>query len=228
MWCALPTPTRSYLQGTTARCGRRSTAPMLCRLTGCRWPSGRVFRGASVQRTSGPDFLEQFAKTSAPAGTRHFFLGAGGRRSLADKAFAISRFDSSWYLYAADVPAECGAEFRDARGHRCCTARCGVGRPRRAQAGDLDARVSVRQCPISPLLGVGAAFDFSAGTVRRAPRWMRSVGLEWLFRLASSSRERRAKRYGIGRSPLRGAGGARPIDIESGLSSRDRRSVSPW
>lgn len=33
-------------------------------------------------------------------------------------------------------------------------------------------------------LGVGAAFDFHAGTVRQAPQWMQAAGLEWLFRLA--------------------------------------------
>lgn len=33
------------------------------------------------------------------------------------------------------------------------------------------------------MLGVGAAFDFHAGVVRRAPRWMRVVGFEWFFRL---------------------------------------------
>lgn len=35
------------------------------------------------------------------------------------------------------------------------------------------------------MIGVGAAFDFHAGTVRRAPAWMRENGLEWLHRLAS-------------------------------------------
>ena len=38
------------------------------------------------------------------------------------------------------------------------------------------------------MLGVGAAFDFHAGTVRRAPEWMRRNGLEWLHRLASEPR----------------------------------------
>jgi N-acetylglucosaminyldiphosphoundecaprenol N-acetyl-beta-D-mannosaminyltransferase len=31
--------------------------------------------------------------------------------------------------------------------------------------------------------GVGAAFDFLAGRIRQAPRWMQRSGLEWLFRL---------------------------------------------
>lgn len=33
------------------------------------------------------------------------------------------------------------------------------------------------------MVGVGAAFDFIAGTKKKAPRWMQSIGMEWLFRL---------------------------------------------
>ena len=43
-------------------------------------------------------------------------------------------------------------------------------------------------------LGVGAAFDFHAGRVRQAPRWMQRSGLEWLFRLLCEPR-RLWKRY---------------------------------
>lgn len=34
-----------------------------------------------------------------------------------------------------------------------------------------------------PILAVGAAFPFLAGTLRQAPKWMQDRGLEWLFRL---------------------------------------------
>jgi N-acetylglucosaminyldiphosphoundecaprenol N-acetyl-beta-D-mannosaminyltransferase len=34
------------------------------------------------------------------------------------------------------------------------------------------------------MVGVGAAFDFIAGTKRQAPKWMQPVGLEWLFRFS--------------------------------------------
>lgn len=44
------------------------------------------------------------------------------------------------------------------------------------------------------MVGVGAAFDFHAGTVRRAPMWMQRSGLEWLHRLSSDPR-RLAGRY---------------------------------
>lgn len=38
------------------------------------------------------------------------------------------------------------------------------------------------------MIGVGAAFDYHAGTVPRAPIWMRLNGLEWLHRLLSEPR----------------------------------------
>lgn len=46
-------------------------------------------------------------------------------------------------------------------------------------------------------IGVGASFDFVAGTVERAPVWMQKSGLEWLWRLLREPR-RLWKRYLIG------------------------------
>jgi N-acetylglucosaminyldiphosphoundecaprenol N-acetyl-beta-D-mannosaminyltransferase len=43
-------------------------------------------------------------------------------------------------------------------------------------------------------VGIGAAFDFHAGTVKRAPIWMQKNGLEWLYRLWSEP-ARLWKRY---------------------------------
>jgi N-acetylglucosaminyldiphosphoundecaprenol N-acetyl-beta-D-mannosaminyltransferase len=45
-----------------------------------------------------------------------------------------------------------------------------------------------------PLVAVGAAFSFLAGTSPQAPEWMQARGLEWLFRLASEP-TRLWKRY---------------------------------
>lgn len=39
-----------------------------------------------------------------------------------------------------------------------------------------------------PILAVGAAFDFHAGTSSQAPLWMQDRGLEWLYRLKSEPR----------------------------------------
>lgn len=47
---------------------------------------------------------------------------------------------------------------------------------------------------VSVALGLGASFDFVAGNVKRAPRWMCNCGLEWLFRITQDPK-RLAKRY---------------------------------
>lgn len=39
-----------------------------------------------------------------------------------------------------------------------------------------------------PIIAVGAAFPFIAGTLQQAPAWMQRRGLEWLFRLAQEPR----------------------------------------
>jgi N-acetylglucosaminyldiphosphoundecaprenol N-acetyl-beta-D-mannosaminyltransferase len=44
------------------------------------------------------------------------------------------------------------------------------------------------------MVGVGAAFDYHAGTLKRAPSWMQNHGLEWLHRMVSEPR-RLTKRY---------------------------------
>lgn len=46
--------------------------------------------------------------------------------------------------------------------------------------------------PIS--LGLGASFDFEAGNIRRAPKWMSDYGFEWLFRIFQDPK-RLIKRY---------------------------------
>ena len=52
---------------------------------------------------------------------------------------------------------------------------------------------------VSAMVGVGAAFDFLSNNKQQAPEWMRSNGLEWLFRLIKEPR-RLWKRYLIGNS----------------------------
>jgi N-acetylglucosaminyldiphosphoundecaprenol N-acetyl-beta-D-mannosaminyltransferase len=47
---------------------------------------------------------------------------------------------------------------------------------------------------VTLMIGVGAAFDFHAGLVKQAPRWMQRYGLEWFYRLCREPR-RLAGRY---------------------------------
>jgi exopolysaccharide biosynthesis WecB/TagA/CpsF family protein len=59
----------------------------------------------------------------------------------------------------------------------------GLGCPRQeAWAYEFHDRLRV------PIVAVGAAFPFLAGTLRQAPKWMQDRGLEWLFRLSMEPR----------------------------------------
>ena len=44
------------------------------------------------------------------------------------------------------------------------------------------------------MIGVGAAFDYEAGNIQRAPQWMQKHNLEWLYRLMQDPK-RLFKRY---------------------------------
>jgi len=68
------------------------------------------------------------------------------------------------------------------------------------------------------LCGVGAAFDFHAGRVPQAPRWMQDRGLEWLYRLAQEPR-RLGPRY-LKTNPRFAVAALRQL-------ARERRSRAP-
>lgn len=50
-------------------------------------------------------------------------------------------------------------------------------------------------------MGIGATIDFEAGHIKRAPKWMSNIGLEWLYRLISEPK-RLWKRYLIDDMPF--------------------------
>lgn len=42
---------------------------------------------------------------------------------------------------------------------------------------------NLNKIPVTAAMGVGGSFDYISGSVRRAPKFLRSIGLEWAFRL---------------------------------------------
>lgn len=60
----------------------------------------------------------------------------------------------------------------------------GLGMPKQ----ELWMHGATKELPSLSLVGVGAAFDWYAGTAPRAPRWMQNTGLEWLYRLIHEPR----------------------------------------
>ena len=60
----------------------------------------------------------------------------------------------------------------------------GLGAPKQ-EAWMVSHRAKIRAAAI---IGVGAAFDFHSGRVKWAPVWVRDVGMEWAWRLATNPR----------------------------------------
>jgi len=69
------------------------------------------------------------------------------------------------------------------------------------------------------LFGVGAAFDYIAGELREAPRWMQRTGFEWLFRTMLEPK-RLARRY-LRNNPafIRAIASRRPRRIDCGAEA---------
>jgi N-acetylglucosaminyldiphosphoundecaprenol N-acetyl-beta-D-mannosaminyltransferase len=147
-------------------------------------------------RVYGPDLMLALCERTQATGHRHFFYGGapGVADLLASKlkarypALIVAGTHSPPYRPAdadetRDVLAAINASSPD-------IVWIGLGTPKQ------DYWVSRHRALLSApvLIAVGAAFDFHAGLLRQAPRWMQRSGLEWLFRLLQEPR-RLAFRY---------------------------------
>jgi exopolysaccharide biosynthesis WecB/TagA/CpsF family protein len=155
-------------------------------------------RGAKMERVCGPDFMPALVKRGIPLGRSHFFLGGppGLPQALARRlgklypglrvAGAVSP------PFRPLTPEEDEALVAQINAAKPDFVWVGLGAPQQ----DLWVASHRSRLNAAALLAVGAAFDFHAGTRRRAPRWMQRTGTEWFFRLAMEPR-RLARRYTV-------------------------------
>jgi N-acetylglucosaminyldiphosphoundecaprenol N-acetyl-beta-D-mannosaminyltransferase len=155
----------------------------------------RWLGAASQPRINGPDLMFNYCQEAAGRGESIYLYGGSDatNRLLAEHlprrfpGLVIGGAHSPPFrpLTPAEDEAVCTAI-------NCSGARTvwvGLGCPKQekwmaAHRGRIQA----------VMIGVGAAFDYHAGTIPRAPLWMQHNGLEWLHRLASEPR-RLWKRY---------------------------------
>lgn len=156
------------------------------------------------ERVSGSDFLPRFCQVAAGAGYRLFLLGASP--GVAQRASEVleGRFPNLHVVGTYSPPY--GFECDDRENGRI------VEHVRRASPDVLFAAFGVPKdqkwlyrfrddlgVPVS--MGVGSSLDYLAGRLRRAPRWMQPLGLEWLYRLAQEPR-RLWRRYLLNDPPF--------------------------
>jgi N-acetylglucosaminyldiphosphoundecaprenol N-acetyl-beta-D-mannosaminyltransferase len=160
------------------------------------WAS-RMVRKPLKQRVSGADMLRQLGRSLEQRGYRMFFLGAS--EGVAERAkqqllltfpkLQIVGTHSPSYGFEKneDENEQIIEMIREARPDIVWV---GVGAPK--QEKWIHRYHSTYGAAMS--IGVGAAFDFISGNVKRAPLRVQRLGLEWLWRLFQEPK-RLWKRY---------------------------------
>ena len=155
-------------------------------------------QGATGQtRVSGPDLMLDYCAHAAATGQPVYLLGSTPETLARLQQRLQQRWPALQIAGAASPPFRPLSDAEDAQivqainASGAATVWVSLGCPKQEQW--MDAHRGRVQ---AVMIGVGAAFDFHAGSVARAPAWMRNNGLEWLHRLASEPR-RLWRRYAI-------------------------------
>lgn len=154
-------------------------------------------RGHQLERTCGPDLMDHLLRSSGDGSLTHFFLG--GKEGVAERLAERYRnavpglriVGCHTPPFRPMTPDENAKVLSAIKTSGADIVWLGISSPKQ----DIWMRDNVDQLS-QTLIGVGAAFDFLSGEVRRAPVWMQKSGLEWLFRLLSEPR-RLWRRYFI-------------------------------
>lgn len=141
-----------------------------------------------VDQVAGPDFMEYCLQ--AMPGTRHFFYGSTEKTLTKLCSNIRERYPQIQIVGAYSPPFRDLTEHEKAEVIRMINDTnpdfvwVGLGAPKQ------EKWMAENWQHLKPaiLLGVGAAFDFHAGTVKRCPQWMRTMSLEWLYRLIQEPR----------------------------------------
>jgi len=158
---------------------------------------GRLLHGhRTMRRCFGPDLMERLLAHSVPKGYTHFLFGGNKGVAQSLKAKLEERFPGLRIVGAYTPP------FRPLNAEERAELARAVDRlkPNFFWVGLSTPKQELFMHQFLPLLstnimlGVGAAFDYHNGHLKRAPRWMQLLALEWLYRLMSEPR-RLWKRY---------------------------------
>jgi N-acetylglucosaminyldiphosphoundecaprenol N-acetyl-beta-D-mannosaminyltransferase len=160
----------------------------------------RMLGHPSASRVYGPELMARYCERAARNGTRMFLYGGRNQGALVQLALNLRRRYPGVKIVGGYSPPfrelddeEINAVTDEINRSGADVVWVGIGQPKQEKwmAGMRDRL----DAPV--LIGVGAAFDFHAGLVPQAPRWIQELGLEWAYRLAHEPRRlwRRYARY---------------------------------
>lgn len=151
---------------------------------------GRSVTGESVGRVCGADLVDALCAISIGQGWGHYFYGGkpGVAEAMASRLRVkypglkvVGTFSPPFGNLSKEEDSAIITKINAATPH---IVWIGLSTPKQ----EYWMRDHVGRILGATLIGVGAAFDFHAGMVARAPLWMQRAGLEWLHRLVSEPR----------------------------------------
>lgn len=149
------------------------------------------------EKVSGSDLFPQMCKLAAQKGYRVFILGAA--EGVAAKAAKNLQKKYTDLMISGTYSPPFGFENDDTEVEKIIDMinatktdilAVALGSPKGEKflyhiSNRIDANLSI---------SIGATIDFEAGNVKRAPKWMSNIGLEWLYRITQDPK-RLIKRY---------------------------------
>jgi N-acetylglucosaminyldiphosphoundecaprenol N-acetyl-beta-D-mannosaminyltransferase len=137
------------------------------------------------ERVTGADSIYRLCQQAARRGHRVFLLG-GAPEVARQAAENLRRLSPGLRIVGIETPMlselspqEHARLIRRIRHARPDLLFVAFGQPR----GELWLAENVDALGVPACVQVGASFDFVAGRVARAPKWMRRIGAEWTYRI---------------------------------------------
>lgn len=137
-----------------------------------------------MSRIAGPSYLEEILKRSVQKGWRHYLYGSTEETLKSVRAALEHDYPG------IQIAGMCAPPFRPLSKEEDNEIVCrinqvrpdfiwvGLGAPKQENwMADHQGRLH------GFMVGVGAAFDYLAGNIKRAPEWMQKNNLEWFYRL---------------------------------------------
>ena len=144
-----------------------------------------------TDRVYGPELMLRYSDRCAERGHRVWLYGGRDQGSLVQLALSMRRRHPGIQIVGGYSPPfrplsdeeerEVASQINDARPDVLWV---GIGVPKQEK---WMARMRDR-LDVPVMCGVGAAFDFHAGRISMAPRWMQERGLEWIYRIGQEPR----------------------------------------
>ncbi|MCX5706407.1 MAG: WecB/TagA/CpsF family glycosyltransferase [Candidatus Omnitrophica bacterium] len=148
---------------------------------------GRIHGHKNIRRVYGPELMEKVCAISAKSGYRNYIYGSTQDVLGKLKERLAKRYPGLIINGMFSPPFRQLTEEEDDKiveeinNNAPDIVWVGLGSPKQ----DLWIYEHRDRINAPVMIGVGAAFDFLAGTKPQAPRWIRGNGFEWLFRLVT-------------------------------------------